>query len=94
MVQRRRHHLSQLSLRLMALRAHVCEFKHDELVIRRTLSGGPAKDGGQALDHAFDEIRDSINHTQKLLEALAEASGNVEAVRISDERREDVASLV
>lgn len=94
MVQRRRHHLSQLSLRLMALRAHVCEFKHDELVIRRTLSGGPALDGGQALDHAFDEIRDSINHTQALLEALAEATGNEEVVRISDERREDVASLV
>lgn len=94
MVQRRRHHLSQLSLRLMALRAHVCEFKHDELVIRHTLSGGPAPDGGLALDHAFDEIRDSIDHTQELLEALAEATGNAEVVRISDERREGAANLV
>ncbi|VVO26081.1 hypothetical protein [Pseudomonas fluorescens] len=94
MVQRRKQHLSQLSLRLMALRAHVCEFKHDELVIRRTLCGGPAADGGQALDHAFDEIRESINHTQALLEALADATGNAEVVRTSDERREGAASLV
>jgi hypothetical protein len=75
MVQRRRYHLSQISLRLVALRANVCQFKHDEFAIQQTLHGEQAPESGQVLDQAFDELRESINHTEELLAALAVATG-------------------
>ena len=40
-------------------------------------------------DHAFDEIRESIDHTQALLEALAEATGDTEVVRMNNEPRQE-----
>ncbi|WP_223453760.1 MULTISPECIES: hypothetical protein [unclassified Pseudomonas] len=89
MIQRRRYYLSQISLRLVALRANVSQFKHDELSIQKALSGGQVPDSGQALDHAFDEIRESIDHTQALLEALAEATGDSEVVRMNNERQQE-----
>lgn len=86
MNQRRRYHLSQISLRLMALRVNVCQFKHDELTIQEALSGRPTPDSGQALDEAFDEIQNSINHTHDLLEALAHVTGDSEVVRVDGGR--------
>jgi hypothetical protein len=71
MVQRRRYHISQISLRLEALRANVCQFKYDEFALQQTLRG----EHEQALDQAFDELRESINHTEDLLVALAAATG-------------------
>jgi hypothetical protein len=75
MFQRRRYHLSQISLRLEALRANVCQFKYDEFALQQTLRGEQASENGQALDQAFDELRESINHTEELLAALATATG-------------------
>ncbi|MCX7078070.1 MAG: hypothetical protein NTV76_01715 [Pseudomonas sp.] len=89
MVQRRRYHFSQISLRLVALRANVSQFKHDELSIQKALSGGHMTESGQALDHAFDEIRESIDHTQALLEALAQATGDTEVMRMNNEPRQE-----
>jgi hypothetical protein len=59
----------------MALRVNVCQFKHDETTIQVALSGRQAPESGQALDEAFCEIQDSINHTHELLEALAQVTG-------------------
>ena len=72
MTQRRRYHISQISLRLEALRANVCQFKYDEIVLQQILRGEQAPEN---LDQAFDELRESINHTEELLVALAAATG-------------------
>lgn len=72
MIQRRRYHFSQISLRLEALRANVCQFKYDEIVLQQILRGEQAAEN---LDQAFDELRESINHTEELLVALAAATG-------------------
>lgn len=72
MIQRRRHHISQISLRLEALRANVCQFKYDEIALQQILRGEQASEN---LDQAFDELRESINHTEELLVALAAATG-------------------
>ena len=72
MIQRRRYHFSQISLRLEALRANVCQFKYDEIVLQQILRGEQAPEN---LDQAFDELRESINHTEELLVALAVATG-------------------
>lgn len=72
MIQRRRHHISQISLRLEALRANVCQFKYDEIALQQILRGDQAPEN---LDQAFDELRESINHTEELLVALAAATG-------------------
>lgn len=75
MVQRRRHHLSQLSLRIEGLRANVLQFKQDEFLIQQALCGTSAPAKARDLEDAFDEIRESINHTEALLEALVLAAG-------------------
>jgi hypothetical protein len=75
MIQQRRYHLSQISLRLEALRANVCQFKHDEFALQQTLRGEQAPESGQVLDQAFDELRESINHTEELLNAVAKVTG-------------------
>ncbi|MCU1750210.1 hypothetical protein [Pseudomonas sp. 6D_7.1_Bac1] len=76
MVQRRQYHISQISLRLEGLRASLSQFKRDELEIQETLRGTPVLAIEQALDEAFDEIRESINHTEELLEALVQVAGS------------------
>ncbi|AZD03176.1 hypothetical protein [Pseudomonas chlororaphis] len=75
MVQRRRHHISQLSLRIEGLRANVLQFKQDEFQIQQALCGASATAKVRDLEDAFDEIRESINHTEALLEALVQVAG-------------------
>lgn len=75
MVQRRRNHITQLSLRIEGLRANVLQFKQDEFQIQEALCGASATARVRDLEDAFDEIRDSINHTEALLEALVQVTG-------------------
>lgn len=85
MVQRRRHHISQISLRLEGLRANLSQFKQDELEIQETLRGSPAIEIEKALDEAFDEIRESINHTEELLNALVQDAERGRETQVSQE---------
>lgn len=77
MNERRREQLYRIAEELETLRESIHQLKAQEEAASGPLHGKQATVAHQSLERAFDDLRDSINHMEEVLAALAEATGEV-----------------
>lgn len=77
MSEKRREHLRRIALELETLRASIHQLKAEEDASFELFLGSKPANRRHALEHAFEDLRDSINHMEEILAALAEATGEV-----------------
>lgn len=58
----RREHLRRIALELETLRASIHQLKAEEDVSSKLLPGNNPANSHHALERAFEDLRDSINH--------------------------------
>ena len=73
----RQEHLRRIALELETLRASIHQLKAEEDASSELLPGNNTVNRRHALEHAFEDLRDSVNHIEEVLAALAEATGDV-----------------
>ena len=73
----RQEHLRRIALELETLRASIHQLKAEEDAGSELLPGNNTVNRRHALEHAFEDLRDSINHMEEVGAAVAEATGEV-----------------